>query len=202
MAYCSECTYLKLSSKDIYGKFWCEKKLEWHLANEIECYRFCKDYNRDHSVANCAYQYSVEHSRNSSCYLTTMLCSILKMNDNNPFLSTMRNFRNNYLSKNEKYKPILVEYDIIGPEIAKNLNNDTLKYQIAANMFFKYIKPITKLIKSEKNEEAINQYINMTNTLKSFYNLSITDISKIQIDAADLNNSGHGIYKVKKITSN
>lgn len=197
--YCSECTYLDLSTGDIYGEFWCDKKLERHKANELECYRFCRAYSRDSSVAKSAYQYSVEHSKKGNCCLTTMLCSILKMPDNNPYLNTIRNFRNNYLTKNDKYKPILVEYDIIGPEIAINLNEDPLRYQIAANMFYKFIRPITKLIKENNYENAINLYITMTNNLKELYNVN-NPISLEIIDNADIKQSGHGIYKVKKIT--
>jgi len=200
-SYCSECTYLKLESKDINGKFWCNKKLEWHLANELKCDRFCEDYNRDPSVAKSAYQYSIDHSSSGSCYLTTMLCSILKMPDNNVYLNTLRNFRKNFLQKDEKYREILVEYDIIGPIIAKNLNEDPLKYQIAVNTFYNYIKPIIKLIKENNNEEAISNYINMTNKLKFLYNVN-HPISIEIINNAELKESGHGIYKVKKLASN
>lgn len=200
-SYCSECTYLRLESKDIYGKFWCDKKLEWHLANELKCDRFCEAYNRDSSVARSAYQYSIDHSSSESCYLTTMLCSILKMPDNNVYLNTLRNFRKNFLQKDEKYREILVEYDIIGPIIAKNLNEDPLKYQIAVNTFYNYVKPIVKLININNNDEAINNYINMTNKLKNLYSINNTVSIEI-INNAELKESGHGMYKVKKLTSN
>lgn len=198
--YCSECTYLDLSSGDIYGKFWCEKRLERHLANELECNRFCRAYSRDSSVERSAYEYSIEHSSSGGCYLTTMICDILGYNDNNEYLNTMRTFRNNILQKEDKYKPLLIEYDIIGPKISKVLNNDPLKNSIALFYFNKFILPITNLIKNNKKEEAINSYIVMTNNLKNFYGISNT-ISSIEIDAVDINESGHGIYKVKKITS-
>ena len=39
----------------------------------------------------------------------------------------------------------------------------------------------------------------MTNGLKNFYNVNTT-INTETINNADINKSGHGIYKVKKIT--
>ena len=199
MANCSECTYLLTNDPDLYGRFYCEKKLERVSANQIECARFCRAYSRLSSEARALEDYSKNHSGSTGCYLTTMLCTILKLPDNNPFLNNMRSFRENVLQKDEKYKDILVEYDIVGPIIAKNLNNDPLKYQIAANGFYKYIKPINKLIKENKNNEAIIMYTEMTNKLKSFYNINTT-ISVDEINNADINLSGHGIYKTKKIT--
>lgn len=197
--YCSECTYLNLNSIGDYGNFWCEEKLEWHKANEIECYRFCRAYNRDSSVANSAYNYSIEHTPKEGCYLTTMLCHILGMNDNNIYLETMRSFRKNILQNDEKYKSILVEYDIIGPKIAQYLMLDPLKEKLANTYFQRYIIPISKLLEEKKNNMAINLYMNMTNSLSCLYNLNSITLSIEEINNADIKESGHGIYKTKKL---
>lgn len=202
MAFCSECAYLNLNSNDIYGKFWCEKKLEWHTACELECDRFCKAYYRSSSESESAYRYSKENSGSSGCYLTTMLCNILGMPDNNYYLETMRKFRNNVLQNDEKYKPLLVEYDIVGPKIAEALNNDPLKHTIALKYFNTYIIPVIDLLRQNKNDAAIQLYINMTNSLKNFYGLGNIGITTLEIENADIKESGHGIYKQKKITSN
>lgn len=196
MSNCSECTYLNPNDPDLYGKYWCEKKLERVHAFQESCYRFCRAYDRLSSKAEEYEKYSKSNSNSPGCYLTTMMCYVLKMSDDNPFLNTMRNFRNNILQKNEKYKSLLVEYDIVGPIIANNLNNDPLRYQICANAFFKYIKPITKLIKGNKNDEAIASYTEMTNNLKKFYSINTT-ISINDINKADANKCGHGVYKLK-----
>ena len=201
MAHCSECTYLKTNDPDLYGKYWCEKTLERVSASQQECHRFCRAYDRSYNMCEEYEKYSRDNSKNPGCYLTTMMCNILKMSDNSPFLNTMRDFRNNILQQSEKYKELLVEYDIIGPIIAENLSKDPHKYQISANGFFKYIKPITKFIKENKNEQAINAYTEMTEKLKSFYNINTT-IDIDTINNADIKESGHGIYKTKKITLN
>lgn len=199
MSHCSECTFLDPNRSELYGKYWCEKTLEWVSAYQEECRRFCRDYDRSSSASESYERYSKDNSGSPGCYLTTIMCNILKMSDNNPFINKMRNFRSNVLQKDEKYKKLLVEYDIVGPIIANNLNNDPLKYQIAATNFFKYIKPICTLIKENNVDAAINLYTDMVNRLKSIYNINTT-ISVDMIDNADIMNSGHGVYKTKKIT--
>lgn len=201
---CSDCTYLNIDpgKGDLYGKFPCEKKGEYHLATDPECDRFCTAYNRDYNSIKNAWNYSNEHSRSGSCYLTTMLCNILKMPDNNIYLETMRNFRKNILQKDEKYKSILVEYDIIGPKIATALNNDPQKELVAEKYFNSYIPAIIYNINKENYDSAVLIYQTMTNLLKYFYGLGNASVSTLQIENADIKESGHGIYKVKKITPN
>lgn len=198
--YCGECTYLDLNTGDIYGKFYCDKKYERHLATDPECGRFCKAYSRDSGTIQNAYRYSNEHSSSGGCYLTTMLCNILGMPDNNIYLETMRNFRKNVLQKDEKYKSLLVEYDIIGPKIAEALNNDPQKETIAQKYFNSYILAIIYNINNKNYDIAVFTYKNMTNLLKYFYGLGGIEISTLQVESADIKESGHGIYKVKKIT--
>lgn len=191
---CAECTYLDTNSGDSYGKFYCEKKYERHLASDPECGRFCKAYSRDYGTIKNALEYSSSHS-SSGCYITTMLCTILMISDQDLHLNEMRGFRDNFLQKDEKYKKLLVEYDIIGPKIANALSKDPLKKKIAIKLFYKYIVPIIKNIKSKNNEEAINLYISMTEFLKKLYNLDGVNVSKLEIDEADIKSSGHGLYK-------
>ena len=199
--YCGECTYLELDTGDIYGKFYFEKQCERHLATDVECNRFCKAYSRDYASIKNAYDFS-NQKNSSGCYLTTMMCKILGMPDNNIYLETIRNFRNDYLQKNIEYKALLVEYDIIGPKIAEALNNDPLKEVIAKKYFNFYINHITNLIKSDLYNTAINTYKQMTNSLKELYSLNDISLSTFEIDNADINESGHGIYKAKKIVPN
>jgi hypothetical protein len=131
-----------------------------------------------------------------------MLCDILKMPDNNTYLETMRKFRNDILQTNDKYKNILVEYDIIGPKIANALNNDPQKETIAKKYFDAYIPAIIYNINNEKYDNAVFFYKTMTNLLKSFYGFGTSNITTLEIENANIKESGHGIYKIKKITPN
>ena len=200
MSKCSECTYLDPNKCYSNGTFWCEKKLEYVYANQEECYRFCRAYSRPDSVSKSYEEFSVNKTSNSGCYLTTMLCKILKLPDNNKYLNNFRNFRNNVLQKDEKYREILAEYDIVGPIIADALNNDPLNSQISITLFYNYIKPINSLINDNKNDNAVNLYKEMTNSLKNLYKVNM-NLSSFEVDNIDINESGHGIYKIKKITN-
>ena len=68
MAKCAECTYLDLSDGNINGAFWCEKKLERHLATDIECYSFCRAYGRSYSTIENAIESSYEYSGEHAAY--------------------------------------------------------------------------------------------------------------------------------------
>ena len=201
MARCAECTYLEINEEgNIYGAFWCSRKLERHLATDVECSSFCRDYDRNNSSIKNAIDFSNSKNSPSTCYLTTMLCNILGLADNNIYLETMRNFRKNILQKNEQHKSLLVEYDIIGPKIAEALSNDPLKEEIAKIYFNRAIIPIINLINNKNYGSAINIYKTMTIDLKNFYKLDGQNISIEKINDADIEKSGHGKYIQKKIT--
>ena len=200
MANCAECTYLDIDYGERDKKFWCDKKCERHYGTDPACGTFCKAYDRDSCTISNVIDIAKGNTSSSGCYLTTMLCNILNLPDNNIYLETIRNFRKNILQKNEKYKALLVEYDIVGPVIANLLANDPLKEAIAKVYLNNFIIPITGLIKNKENDRAVNKYYQMTNNLKTFYGLNNYNVSVEQVDNADIGKSGHGKYIQKKIT--
>lgn len=192
--YCSECTYLKIDGDKNYGKFWCENMKEWKYASSKKCDYYCDAYSRRSSDANAAYKYS-EDSKKPDCYLTTIICDILAMDDNNIYLNNMRSLRNNYLQKNEKGLEILLQYDIVGPQISKLISSDSGKFNIAYTLFNKYISPITLDIIDKRYEDAIIRYQEMTNKLIKYYNLD--NNFEIGIDKIEPSLSGHGVLHKK-----
>lgn len=200
MAICAECTYLDINYGHSSGKFWCNTKCERHFGTDPECGSFCRAYSRDSGTINNVIDIAKSYTSGGGCYLTTMLCKILKLPDNNVYLETMRDFRKNVLQKDEKYKALLVEYDIVGPVIANSLANDPLKEAIAKIYLNNFIIPITEFINNKENDRAVDKYYQMTNNLKTFYGLNNYNVSVEQIDNADIEKSGHGKYIQKKIT--
>lgn len=190
---CGSCTYLDLSDGNCYGKYYCNKKWDRRLATDPACDSYTKAYSRDSGTIQNAINFS-NGKNNSGCYITTMLCNILKLSDSNYYLNTLRNFRDNYLSKNDKYKGLLVEYDIIGPNICYYLLADRQNKLIAAKMFFNYIKPVVSLINDKMYVDAINRYKMMIETLKCLYGIE-ANITEYEIANSDISKSGHGIYK-------
>lgn len=194
---CGSCTYLDLSDGNCYGKYYCNKKYERHLATDTACSSYTKSYSRDNGTIKNAIDFSKSKNSSSGCYITTMLCDILKLSDSNYYLNKLRNFRDNYLSKNEEYRKLLVEYDIVGPEISKNILSDKQNKLISARMFFNYIKPVVSLIDDKMYKDAVNLYKLMVESLISLYNINYS-INEEQIINSDIKKSGHGYY-VKKL---
>lgn len=190
---CGSCTYLDLSDGNYYGKYYCNKKWDRHLATDTACDSYTKAYSRDRGTIENAIDFS-KGKNNSGCYITTMLCDILKLSDSNYYLNTLRNFRDNYLAKDNQYKELLVEYDIVGPQICHYLLVDRQNKLIAAKMFFNYIKPVVSLINDKMYIDAINRYKMMIEALKCLYGIE-ANITEYEIASCDISKSGHGIYK-------
>lgn len=200
---CSECTYLKATGDwpDIYGYFWCEKYNEKVYATKLECSSYCTAYSRNYSVAQSYIDYSNKHSSSSGCFITTIVCEILNLNDNNFYLNVLRNFRNNYLQKYLNTIKILDEYDFVGPIIANKLRNDIEKTNISNMIFLNYIIPITDKIIEKDYVSAIKKYTVMTKKLISRYNLGTLELTvphfnKYDYDK-DYSSYGHG-FLVRK----
>lgn len=190
---CGSCTYLDLGDGNCYGKFYCNKTYDRHLATDPACSRYTKAYSRDSFTIKNATDYSKNHT-NQGCYITTLMCDILKLSDSNFYINTLRLFRDNYLSKNYKYKKILVEYDIVGPAICNKLINDKQNQLIAAKIFYNYIKPTVELINDKMYQDAIVRYQMMVEKLRLFYSIN-SIINQEQIDNSDISKSGHGRYQ-------
>ena len=194
--YCSECTFLNPEKAYYDGTFWCDKMLECHYADDLECYRFCEAYSRPASKAKSLYEFSRSKQQKSDCYITTILCNILHMDDQNEYLNTLRVFRDSVLQNNLRYVNILASYDIIGPQIAKCLFLDKERDVLAQLLFTNYIIPIVSYIKKKENKKAVDRYVIMTEELAQKYHISYR-ITFEDEQNMDLSSAGHGIYKPK-----
>lgn len=180
VCYCYECTKLNLNDQNRY---------------DPEKY-YCTEYNRyinkcDHACSN-HFVYN-EALKRSSCFITTAVCEILGLSDDNIYLTSLRNFRDNYMMQSEELKKILVEYDLVGPIISICIKNDTFKRTKSLMMLELYIKPIYNLLNNKKYSEAIDRYIDMTHELMISYNIKRPTYD---IDQIDTENIGRG-HKIK-----
>lgn len=129
-----------------------------------------------------------------NCYITTILCDRLGYDDQCDTLNTLREFRNCYLQKDEKYAPILYEYDIVGPKIAEELEMEDI--EIIQGLYDGFIMPIVSEIKSKNYQEAVHDYITMTKCLEETYGIdSILEVPKNY----DYKNGGHGRVKTYRL---
>lgn len=193
--YCSQCTYLKIDGDKNYGKYWCDNMKEWKYADDDKCRYYCDAYSRSSSDAQKAYDFSKQSKGNSGCYLTTITCQILSMKDDNVYLNTLRNFRNNYLQTSREGLELLIQYDEIGPQISRCISKDSEKFNIAYTLFNNYIAPITLDIMDLEYEKAISQYMEMTNKLIKYYN--IDNSVKTKVDEIEPSLTGHGVLQKK-----
>ena len=143
---------------------------------------------------------SCEHHTNlqsSSCYITTIICDILNFEDNCNVLNNLRSFRNNIMQKDIKYLPILLEYDVVGPQIAKAIKETYKKEQdkeLWIQFYNFYLSPTSNLVTEGKYEEAVERYKEIVAALKEYFSISDINIEQVKIDY-DMQQGGHGIVK-------
>lgn len=197
-SYCAACTYLG-ENADYNGKYYCSKKGDVY-ACDPKCYSFCEAYGRSNSARENMYDNSQKH-QSSGCYLTTTMCNILNYPDDNYYLQTLRMFRDSILKTNINYIPLLLTYDIIGPQIADNLKQDKDNKIIATTLFTDYIKRAVDAIENNKIQEAVNIYIAMTTSLAERYNINThilyIEPKSINLETLDTTTLGHGRIKRK-----
>ena len=175
---CRECECMDMNDVAYYdsSKRYCTERHEYYNPNDTACSRMRYDETRKPSTS-------------STCYLTTMISNILRHPDNGHALRTLRKFRNEYMLNHPETYPILIEYDIVGPKIAKQLNDDPLNIYIAREFYLSYIKPIVSHIEHEEYGIAISKYQDMTNRFKNFYHIDDEITEKLDINIKTLGKS-------------
>lgn len=161
VCYCRECIKMDLSDRNKYdnNEAYCTERRHYYNINDRACSTyFVYDENRK--------------SSSSSCYITTIVCNILKYDDNCHCLNILRKFRN-YMLTQPCLLSILYEYDVVGPIISKNIMEDENKKQIATHLYNNYIEPTVRLIENNFYDLAIKKYVEMVNSLKKLYNIDM-----------------------------
>lgn len=186
------CSYYSFKG-GIFGDYWCNKT---DKRVDSETYRrYCRDYN----YSDCSVY---KQSSSSGCYLTTMVCNVLKKEDNDFVLDIMRKFRDNYLQKNPKYYDLLKAYDNIGPMIANNIYNDKDKKNLSQKLYDNVLLDISVDIINKNYLDAVKKYQKMTTFLTAYYNLSDIYLTfeecNYGFDKVEKNRLGHGLQYANK----
>ena len=151
MADCLDCNYMDLNDRNKYDEAYCS---------------WMKKYI---SLTGSCYHFDRRESEYRVCYLTTMFCEILELEDDCDELETLRGYRDWYMLNDPSCKLLLEEYDTIGPILANKLFYDKEKMNVVKEMGESYIYPAIRFIFEEKYEEAKEIYIKMVNMLKQRY---------------------------------
>lgn len=155
------CPYYTFKSGFIGGDYWCIKN-DCSVNSELY-YKYCRNYDYD----NCPIY---KQSTSSGCF-ATIVCRILKKDDDCELLNNFRNFRDNVLQKKEAYYDILKQYDTIGPIIVQMILQRDDKEEIAAKLYAFDLLDINREIKAKNELKAVTKYTRMIKTLIKVFNL-------------------------------
>ena len=194
------CPYYKFENRFFGGDYTCIKDPnETKVMPSDHYYRYCRDYSYDECPI---YKHSVS---SGPCFITTVLCDILGLDDNDVILNTLRGFRDNVLQKDEKCAEILKVYDVIGPLVVDAIMRDENKKKVALDLYKSSLLPIVEEINNNNYNRAIKHYMYMTLFLVSDYNLRNTynSLKDNDFGISDFNQAiaGHGrVRQVKRET--
>jgi serine/threonine protein kinase/rRNA-processing protein FCF1 len=110
-----------------------------------------------------------KESNNGSCFITTAVCDYLNKPDDCYELTTLRKFRDNWLSRQSSGSTLVKEYYDIAPKIVEAINTKADKNKIYDNLWKDYISPCIKLIEFAAYEPCRDLYIEMVTKLKTKY---------------------------------
>ncbi len=189
-----------------------------YVAYETQC-GGCKyyDFQGDHSKGYCSWYRSyyypgdscshqeARESSTSTCYLTTIICELLGYPDDCYALATLRNFRDQVMQKEEKYRLLLLEYDVVGPQLASMIRKSSQEsgndFQDCLQQFYQqFIVSTVSLVEQHQVEEAVSQYKKMIQVLKEYYGIAeITEKELSNYQNYDFHQGGHGKIKCKMV---
>ncbi len=168
------------------GDYYCEKKRDY--VNSDTYSKYCRGYYYDECPI-------YRHEESSGCYLTTIVCNVLRDQDDSSTLNTLRKFRDEVLQKDPKYDDVLKQYDTVGPKIARCINSDNDREYIASLAYFNCLLPICRCIKAKRIDEAVAGYEEMTSSFIEYYGLKEQYDDVVSLDGR---NKGHGRFLKKK----
>lgn len=158
---CLDCAWLDMNDSNRWdsSEYWCSVRRYYVRPNSASCDKLKKK------------------GSTGGCYLTTAMCNILGFEDHCEVLDTLRAFRDDYMKNTDECKPLLEDYDNVGPVISKYLDEDTDRVQTSLVMLNSYIKPAIDFIDAKNYDAAIDVYKDMTLSLMEFYDLDTDELS-------------------------
>lgn len=103
------------------------------------------------------------------CYITTAVCNSMNKPDDCYELTLLREYRDGYLSSQDKGAEIIEEYYDIAPTIVKRIDDSADSEKIYENIWNTYLKPCVSLIENDKNDECQILYKEMVRSLEAQY---------------------------------
>ena len=169
--YCENINYYKRRSET---EAYCPVRRQYYEVDSIGCF----EYENSHMSAMACrtenergIQNWKQKTGNNDCFVTTVVCKILKKEDQCLELETLRYLRDHYMLKEKRYLKPLLEYYKVGPMISNCLLEEKNVQEKASLLYFLFIEPAVSFILQGHYEEASNLYMEMITHLKKLYHL-------------------------------
>lgn len=176
MAQCIQCQNMDLCDRNKFGDAYCKDRGKYYDPYSSACSNI--EYS-DASLRDREREDENERNHGSSgCYLTTAMCYALGYDDHCVYLETLRRFRDEYMMNDPECYPMLVEYEVVGPMISRQIAQDA---DIASIMLNEFISKSIMYIKRGEFKSAIDVYRDMFDFLKARYSLE-----NVQVDMTDV----------------
>lgn len=179
--YCGECAHCDTNGAPCFGEYYCEEKRKYVSKSASACSSFIKKPDNGYKRAGC--------------YITTMACKILGLEDDCEVLTSLRHLREDYLKTFEDGINILQEYDQIGPVISNLIQRESIEY--VQTLYERFLVPCKGYVEASLYPEATLIYQSMFEELKGRYGLSSGMVDfKRETPLEDL---GKGRMRAKKV---
>lgn len=152
--------YENKGGSGFFGGFepYCHKKGDYINSDLYD--RYCKDYSYD----ECPIYKG--NSSSGGCYLTSACIESKRLPDDCYELTTLRSFRDTWLSSTEEGKAIIKEYYTIAPSIVSAINKKDNNKVIYDRIYDEMVVPCVKFIEAGKYQETVELYRSMTRKLQ------------------------------------
>ena len=109
------------------------------------------------------------------CYITTAVCESLGKPDDCYELRMLREYRDEYLLRDECGRSIVDTYYNIAPTIVNRINKKEDRREIYRNIFNEYINPCISYIEGNEPEKCKELYSDMVYSLRDEYMYSVNN---------------------------
>ncbi len=104
--------------------------------------------------------------RKGLCYITTAVCEYQKKADNCRELTTLRNYRDQYLMRSEEGRAMVEEYYEIAPVLVLSIGMQKDPGKIYEEICQDYLRPCVEYAEKEENEKCRDLYADMVGSLR------------------------------------
>ena len=114
--------------------------------------------------------YKPEQSDSSGgCYLTSACVEAMGLSDDCHELTTLRSFRDHWLSRQEGGREEIAEYYKIAPPIVEKIHSSENSLEVLKRLYAELVRPCVEFIQNGQNESAHALYRATTEMLKKEY---------------------------------